>query len=61
VAEVDRLRQELANQRERRREWAYKRSQARPGTPTWNEAQRECKEAHNRIHDLEERLKRLGG
>jgi hypothetical protein len=56
VAEVDRLRQELANQRERRREWAYKRSQATPGTPTWNDAQ-----AHNRIHDLEERLKRLGG
>jgi hypothetical protein len=61
VAEVDRLRQELANQRETRREWAYKRSHAKPGTLAWEEAQRRCKEAHNRIHDLEERLRRLGG
>jgi hypothetical protein len=38
VAEVDRLRQELVNQREQRREWAYRRSQATLGAAVWNEA-----------------------
>ncbi|MEA2617526.1 MAG: hypothetical protein QOE72_3309 [Chloroflexota bacterium] len=59
MAEINRLRQALADARDEERRWAYERSKAERNSAEWDRCQQKCKEAHNRVRSLEDQIDRL--